>query len=368
MVARSEQSRRVGLLARGDAHTGTPSPRAKELMVPVIEAFGAAGVLAEHVVYADDAVSEVQEQLRALDGVLVWVNPIQDGATRASLDALLRDVAGAGVWVSARPDVILKMGTKEVLFQTRTVGWETETDVYRSVGELMERFPTRLARHGRRVLKQGRGTAGNGVWRIDLLPPVPLNGQTLSLDAMVQVQHALVGLADGEAVEELRLGAFLDRCGQYFAWSGCLVDQTYQDRLRDGMVRCYLTHDEVVGFCHQWPQALLDAGATGGQSAAPQRRSVMEGPNAPAFRALKSKMREWVPQMQHLLDIETHDLPIIWDADFLYGPKDDAGEDSYVLCEINVSAVWPFPPAAIEPMVKASVAQLAKRRAQRPGP
>jgi len=32
-------------------------------------------------------------------------------------------------------------------------------------------------------------------------------------------------------------------------------------------------------------------------------------------------------------------LPIIWDADFLYGPKTPSGDDSYVLCEINVSAV-----------------------------
>ena len=39
-------------------------------------------------------------------------------------------------------------------------------------------------------------------------------------------------------------------------------------------------------------------------------------------------------------------LPIIWDADFLYGPRDRAGEDTYVLCEINVSSCFAFPDQA----------------------
>src|SRR4051794_10257734 len=134
---------RVGLLARGDARANTPSARAATLMIPLIEAFGILGVRAEHVVYADDRVAEVREQLLRLDGALVWVNPIQDGATRASLDALLRDVAGRGVWVSAHPDVILKMGTKEVVFLTRSLGWGVETDIYYSAAELTQRFPTR---------------------------------------------------------------------------------------------------------------------------------------------------------------------------------------------------------------------------------
>ena len=36
-------------------------------------------------------------------------------------------------------------------------------------------------------------------------------------------------------------------------------------------------------------------------------------------------------------------LPVLWDADFLYGPRTASGDDTYVLCEINVSSVIPFP-------------------------
>ena len=39
------------------------------------------------------------------------------------------------------------------------------------------------------------------------------------------------------------------------------------------------------------------------------------------------------------------ELPVLWDADFMYGPRTAAGEDTYVLCEINCSSVIPFPPA-----------------------
>jgi hypothetical protein len=59
---------------------------------------------------------------------------------------------------------------------------------------------------------------------------------------------------------------------------------------------------------------------------------------------------EWTHQMMQLLGIGNSSLPIIWDADFLYGPRTAAGEDTYILCEINVSCVFPIPddtPAAI---------------------
>jgi hypothetical protein len=55
-------------------------------------------------------------------------------------------------------------------------------------------------------------------------------------------------------------------------------------------------------------------------------------------------------------------LPVIWDAEFMYGPKDPAGADTYVLCEINVSSVYPFPDEALAPLAAATLAHLAARR------
>jgi hypothetical protein len=47
-----------------------------------------------------------------------------------------------------------------------------------------------------------------------------------------------------------------------------------------------------------------------------------------------------------VLDIKRSDLPVIWDADFMLGPRQPDGTDRYVLGEINVSSVFPIPDEA----------------------
>jgi hypothetical protein len=68
--------------------------------------------------------------------------------------------------------------------------------------------------------------------------------------------------------------------------------------------------------------------------------------------------------MMRMLDIDAQSLPIIWDADFLYGPRSASGEDTYVLCEINVSSVFPFPEQAPSEIARRALARL--RPSERP--
>ena len=99
---------RVAIIWRGDEaarHNVTPET---SRFKAVFAALADAGVDAKPVVYEDDVLDAVRAQLATLDGVLVWVNPIHEGRNRANLDALLREIAARGVWVSAHPDVILK--------------------------------------------------------------------------------------------------------------------------------------------------------------------------------------------------------------------------------------------------------------------
>lgn len=337
---------RIGVLWRGDRRAGAPLPRADRGLGPLYDAFGRLPVALVPVPYSDDAVEEVREQLLTLAGVLVWVNPIQDGASRVLLDPLLREVSSKGVWVSAHPDVILQMGTKEIIYRTRDLGWGSDTSLYGSAGEFARSFPARLGGLGRLVLKQGRGNGGNGVWKVELPGGRPGSARP---DAVVRVTDARS--KDGSS-QLLALGSFMRQCEDYFAWSGCLVDQAYQDRLVDGMLRCYFSGAQVVGFCRQWPKGLLDDDPHHGAPPA----SIMEGPDVPAFQALRAKAeKEWVPEMISILGMNPRELPVIWDADFLYGPKTAAGDDTYVLCEINVSAVWPFPPTAAPAVAAAAL-------------
>jgi hypothetical protein len=304
----------------------------------VFEALAVLGIEPEPALYADDVVDQVRAQLLACDGVLVWVDPLFTGRNRTLLDAMLRDVAAKGVWVSAHPDVILKMGAKEVLYRTRHLGWGTDTYLYRSIATFYEQFPRRLQQMVPRVIKQNRGNGGEGIWKVELTSAAAQGAP------IVRVLQA----SRGSAPEDLPLGDFMTRCEAYFANDGCIIDQPFQPRLPDGMIRCYMGADKVIGFGHQLIKALIAPPPEGPNSeAATPGPRIMHPASAPEFQALRAKMEsDWTPQMTQLLDIDAGSLPIIWDADFLYGPRDASGQDTYVLCEINVSSVFPFPEQA----------------------
>ncbi len=123
---------RVGLLWRREWDPPSTEP---PKLHGVFAAFAELGVEAEGIVYSDDEVDAVRERLLELDGVLVWVNPIEKGLDRSVLDPLLSEVAEAGVFVSAHPDVIARMGTKAVLVETSAMSWGTDTRLYRTVAE-----------------------------------------------------------------------------------------------------------------------------------------------------------------------------------------------------------------------------------------
>ena len=183
----------------------------------VFEEMAALGIETDAALYADDVVDQVRAQLLACDGVLVWVDPLFTGRNRTVLDAMLRDIAANGVWVSAHPDVILKMGAKEVLYRTRHLGWGTDTHLYRAAKAFHEEFPRRLQLAGPRVIKQNRGNGGEGVWRVELASESARDAAT------VQVLQA----PRGSVPQDMPLGDFMSQCEIYFANDGCIVDQPF---------------------------------------------------------------------------------------------------------------------------------------------
>jgi hypothetical protein len=75
---------------------------------------------------------------------------------------------------------------------------------------------------------------------------------------------------------------------------------------------------------------------------------------------------DWTPGLAGILEIAPDALPVIWDADFLLGPTTAAGDDSYALCEINVSSVFPIPDEAPDAVAEMTLQRLAAWRAWRP--
>jgi hypothetical protein len=331
---------RIAILWRGDEAARSSATPETSRFKAIFAALADVGVHAEPVVYEDDVLEALRAQLATVDGVLVWVNPIHEGRNRANLDALLRQVAARGVWVSAHPDVILKMGTKEVLHRTRTMSWGSDTALYRTAEAMRVELPARLAA-GPRVIKRNRGNGGQGVWKVETLAG-PRNRP------MVRVLDATK-----DASEELALEEFLERCVEYFE-DGCVIDQPFQARLSEGVVRCYMAGDRCAGFGHQKVRALVDAPAARAE-AGPRLYTFNADPRFQRLRRLMED--EWTPQLASLLGIPWRDLPMIWDADFMLGPPGADGADSYVLGEINVSSVFPIPDEAS--------AEIARRVADR---
>src|SRR6185295_6739472 len=177
----------IGILSRGDPESPVPTPENRGRLYRIYEELEAAGVAVEPVIFSEEELDSVRRQLLSLDGVLVWVDPIVAGRDRAVLDSLLSDVAEQGVFVSAHPDVILKVGTKDVLVRTRDMEWGTETLVYKTIEEMSERLPALLG-SAPRVLKQLRGNGGNGVWKVRLL-----DEGSPSTHSAVELLHALRG-------------------------------------------------------------------------------------------------------------------------------------------------------------------------------
>jgi hypothetical protein len=337
--------RKVALVWRGD-EPATAIPQESRLR-PVADALEARGLSAMPISYSEQRSAAVREQLLDCAGALVWVDPLDNGRTRADLDELLRDVARRGVAVSAHPDTVLKMGTKEILYRTKDLGWGSDTALYRAMEEFRADFPTRLSASGPRVLKQYRGNGGQGVWKVAL--------KTSSKPPVVRLQEATH--RDGTA-EEIALSDFLKRCEAYFAGEGRIIDQPFQPRIVDGMVRCYMSGSILVGFARQYPngyQKVANADNTFGLPAA----KTMLPPGEAQFQTLRRNLEhDWLPKMRSIVGLSADAMPALWDADFLFGPKDAGGEDTFVLCEINASCVSPFPREAPAAMADLLVSRL----------
>ncbi|HVY90630.1 MAG TPA: Cj0069 family protein, partial [Hyphomonadaceae bacterium] len=227
----------LALMWRGNINAPDQPTNHPERLKPLIAEFERLGVEARQVVYFDADAEATRDQLKSMSGVLVWINPVQDGQDRVIVDAMLRDVSAAGTWVSAHPDTILKMGTKEVLYRTRELGWGADTDLYSTYDEFALRFPIKLSVAGPRVLKPLRGNDGRGVFRVEALG-----------SERVRLQEAI-----DDRVETLPLAQFIQRSKEKF--SG-FVDQPFQNNVKAGMVRVYMSQNRVVGFSEQAPRNL----------------------------------------------------------------------------------------------------------------
>lgn len=334
---------KVAVVWRGDQGDRAQARAETSRLKAIFDALAALGISAEPAVFVEAAAEDLRAQLLGMDGVLVWVDPISTttGERRGVLDGILREATAAGVMVSAHPDVIDQMGVKAVLYRTRDLGWGCDTHFYETRADFEAGFPGVLA-SGSRVLKQNRGNGGIGVWRVE-----GLSG------AKVRVLEA----RRDSTAQTIPLETFMDERGGDLETAGGLIDQPFQARHLDGMIRCYMAGGRVAGFGHQMVRALARP------QDGPASPRLYSGPEDARFQRLRTSMEtDWTPGLVRRLGLRTGDLPVIWDADFLLGPRGADGEDSYVLCEINASSVFPIPEEAPAAIAALTLRRLRARR------
>lgn len=321
----------VALMIYGDANSNR-NALTEEKYKDLANAFSSEGINIESVLYNDGAAAKLATELLKFDAVLIWVNPIEQGNNRAKLDALLAEISDKGCFVSTHPEVILKMGTKDVLYKTKDMDWGGDTKMYTSHKDFLNRFYESLKTSGTRVLKQYRGNGGNGVYKI-----------AYSSANELRLTHAM----DGSVERNLLFTDFYNEFKSFFLNDGLLIDQEWNKNIVNGMVRCYLTGRKVAGFGFQEINALYESND---KTHIPPGKRYYFTENCGLFSDLKEIMQnKWVPQLQKKLSIAESMMPVIWDADFFINkPNSKKTNKKYTLCEINVSCVSPFPPSAIK--------------------
>jgi hypothetical protein len=328
------RSNDIAIMIYGDINSGRDA-LGEEKYKGLANAFSSHGYKVTSVLYNDDIADQLSNDLLKFDAVLVWVNPIEQGKDRMKLDALLNEISNKGCFVSTHPEIILKMGTKDILYNSKDMDWGGDTKIYTSYEDFVKRFHESLQASGTRVLKQYRGNGGNGVYKIIYNAP-----------GTVTIIHAI----SGNEERVLTVSDFNNEFRTFFSNNGLLIDQEWNKNTINGMVRCYLSGSKVAGFGYQEINALyeLNNNKTGTYFAPSKRFYFTE--NCGIFSDLKEIMEnKWVVQLQDRLSITTEMMPVIWDADFFINQINSSGtEGKYTLCEINVSCVSPFPPSAIK--------------------
>jgi hypothetical protein len=325
-------SRPIALMIFGEPGSGRDAlveDKYKKLAV----LFKENGFVVDSVIYHDSIAGKLAKELIRYKAILVWVNPLEKGHNRRILDALLIELAGKGCFISAHPDTILKIGTKEILYRVKETEFGGDIKLYHSFEDFKLKFFLSKELTGIRILKPHRGNGGNGVFKIDASD---------YKNNRIGVTHA----KNGDEERVVTIDDFFTAFESSFATNGMLVDQKWNQNITNGMVRCYLTGTKVTGFGYQEVNALYP-------KKLPSPRYYFSE-DCGLFIDLKSIMENnWVPRLQEIAGVKSEMLPVIWDADFFINKVniENTGK-KYSLCEINTSCVSPFPESSIPYIVE----------------
>merc|ERR1712048_381125 len=205
-----------------------------------------------------------------------------------------------------------------------------------------------------RVVKQNRGSAGEGIWLCwldgkdycksfeeasleddDKLKLMEMNDNHVEYHTVKEFLPFCVDGPDGEGAGEWKStfpGKYLEGGKEA---GGQLVDQRLCPRISEGEVRVLMVGDECQMIIHKKPTG-GGLSAVGGNSA-----YTYYEPTDPMYAFLYDIVKRSIPKLMDVLDLVGEPLPVLWTADFIPKDAEDGtpGKTEYVVGEFNCSCV-----------------------------
>merc|ERR1712038_946911 len=266
-----------------------------------------AGIACQLVYYNVDEHEKFFEIVQKFDGIIIRINPGQITANGGNQQTFDRDMMKVAekipVWPT--PETMEKMGAKDALCMVKEMDFGLpDTLGYYSPEDMQNGFRETIAFQPR-VVKQNRGSAGEGIWIIKLK-----SGEyckEFKERSAADDEVLLLKEANDNHEEEHTVAEFIEFCvngrtdksgewtsvgtGKYLAGGkeagGQLVDQRFCPRIVEGELRYNLVGDTLVGIIHKKPKE-------GGISAVGGTGSIYTyyGPDEPKFANLTKNFLE----------------------------------------------------------------------------
>ncbi len=297
--------------------------------IPIANALRIRGIDVDILKYRDEWTDKIIDYAKGrYDAYITRVNPGTIPSGEKKYFETLRKLSDLGLVGFEHPDVMRNLGAKDALVKLVGTGLVPEdTYAYYTVEEFRKTFPKSIS-YGVRVLKQNRGSTGEGIWRVEVIDDRPYQpGDTLPLDTKLKLTEAV-----DNHVEYKTLGEFMDFAEQYIKGdNGMLVDMRFMPRIKEGEIRILMVGETPIFVVHKKPVDTEDAFSA----------TLFSGAKYTYDEPAKwSHLVDWflqkLPEVMEKLG--GYDAPLIWTADFMLDTNED-GSDKYVLGEINNSCV-----------------------------
>jgi len=354
--------------------------------IPIANSVVKAGGACDLILYDAEKHDDFLAATAGYDALIVRINPGQlsqgtpDG-TQKRFDDSMNQYISEGKLVWSSPKIQTQMGAKDALVKISKLGCGLpDTLAYYEEKALAEGFAACCA-YQPRVIKQNRGSAGEGIWlcwlckkgtqEMAALTDYPAKSLKASDDGLA-VDTGGVKLADDDTLKLMEMNdnhveyhtvkEFLIFCvggptaegagtwastfpGKYLEGGkeagGQLVDQRLLPRIDEGEVRILMAGDTCQMAIHKKPMG-GGLSAVGGNSA-----YTYYTPDDAKYKDMIQTLYKDIPELLPAMGLGGEPLPLLWTCDYI--PKNPEGwdkadnatdaETKYVVGEFNCSCV-----------------------------